>query len=38
MDFIPNQMVNIVFLRETLHQIVCVFVHTLNKVGGYARI
>jgi len=38
MHFIPNQAVNTVFLAETLHQVVFVFVHTLNKVGGYTCI
>jgi len=38
MDFIPNQMVNIVFLGETVHQIVSMLVYTLNKIRGHSCI
>ena len=38
MDFIPNQTVNIVFLGETVHQIVSMLVYTLNKIRGHSCI
>jgi hypothetical protein len=38
MNFIPNQTMNIIFARETLNQVVFVFVNTLNKVGCHACI
>ena len=38
MHFIPNQAVNTIFLGKTLHQIVLVLLHPLNKVGSHACI
>ena len=38
MDFIPNQVMDSVFPSKTFHQIILMFMNTLNKVGGDACI
>jgi len=36
MDLIPNEVMDIVFLGKTIHQIVFMLVHALGKIGGHA--